>query len=365
MFKPVGPTFQLLAHVLQPWLHASGAGFASRSVAGARSTKPKAARAAGDSFAERGGAMSPVVLIAHSLGWPSASRLSIACKNAGFSVAAIAPRNHPLHTMRSPDRTFVYSPYNTRGSLRSAIERSRPKLIIPCDERVVRHLHALHSACARDGDPLAKLIETSLGRPESYEPLTRRSLLIELASLPGVRVPPMRAIGDLGVLKAWIATQGLPVVLKLDGRSSGHDVMRIAAPADIGRVYASMKLRQNGLRALWDAVMLQDVEQMLSELRDGCRSAMTAQSYVDGRPANCAVACWRGEILGFVAVEAVCTSWAFGPASVVRRVEGREMRAAAELIVRHLGISGMCGFDFMIDNCSGEAMLIEINPRAT
>jgi hypothetical protein len=41
------------------------------------------------------------------------------------------------------------------------------------------------------------------------------------------------------------------------------------------------------------------------------------------------------------------------------------MKAAAQAIVRHLGLSGMCGFDFMLDDASGEAHLIEINPRAT
>lgn len=41
------------------------------------------------------------------------------------------------------------------------------------------------------------------------------------------------------------------------------------------------------------------------------------------------------------------------------------MKAAARAIVRHLGLSGMCGFDFMLDDASGDAHLIEINPRAT
>ena len=119
--------------------------------------------------------MTPVVLIAHSLLWPNAARLAIACKNAGFSVAAIATRGHPVHRMRSVDRTFAYSTLDARGSLRRAIELCRPHLIIPCDDRVVVHLHALHSEGARVGDPTAKLIETSLGRPDSYEVVRKRS----------------------------------------------------------------------------------------------------------------------------------------------------------------------------------------------
>ena len=45
-------------------------------------------------------------------------------------------------------------------------------------------------------------------------------------------------------------------------------------------------------------------------------------------------------------------------------VEGVQMKAAARAIVRHLGLSGMCGFDFVLD-ATGAAHLIEINPRAT
>ena len=41
------------------------------------------------------------------------------------------------------------------------------------------------------------------------------------------------------------------------------------------------------------------------------------------------------------------------------------MKAAASSIVRHLKLSGLCGFDFIIEEASGQAKLIEINPRAT
>jgi hypothetical protein len=41
------------------------------------------------------------------------------------------------------------------------------------------------------------------------------------------------------------------------------------------------------------------------------------------------------------------------------------MKAAARAVVRELGLSGMCGFDFILDDASGDAYLIEINPRAT
>jgi hypothetical protein len=307
----------------------------------------------------------PVILLAATnLGLTNTPRLAITCKNAGFSVAVLAGRSHPVRTTKSPDQVFMYSSYNSRGSLRRAIEAAQPQLIIPCDDFIVRHLHTLHAECVRDGDPIAQLIEASLGAPEYYKRLERRDLLIELASLPDVQVPPMCIVDDLETLKAWIAKHGLPVILKLDGRFAGKDMIKITAHADIGKAYANIKVRQMGLRGLWNILRHGEIEQIMGELR-GCYQVMTAQSYISGRPANCAVACRHGEVLGFVAVEAMRTMSTFGPATVVRRVEGAQMRAAAESIVRHLGISGMCGFDFVIDEHSGAAMLIEINPRAT
>ena len=50
---------------------------------------------------------------------------------------------------------------------------------------------------------------------------------------------------------------------------------------------------------------------------------------------------------------------------MVRLIENAEMSAAAEKIVRRMGLSGLCGFDFMQEASTGKAYLIEINPRAT
>ena len=42
-----------------------------------------------------------------------------------------------------------------------------------------------------------------------------------------------------------------------------------------------------------------------------------------------------------------------------------EMSNAAERIARKLKLSGTHGFDFMLEDATGSAYLIEINPRST
>jgi hypothetical protein len=76
---------------------------------------------------------------------------------------------------------------------------------------------------------------------------------------------------------------------------------------------------------------------------------ITVQSFVQGRPANCAVTCWEGKVLAGIAVEVVASVAEVGPATVVRAVDGPEMIAAAERIARRLNLSGFFGLDFMID----------------
>jgi carbamoylphosphate synthase large subunit len=46
-------------------------------------------------------------------------------------------------------------------------------------------------------------------------------------------------------------------------------------------------------------------------------------------------------------------------------VDNAEMSAAVTKMVRRLNLSGMNGFDFMIEAATGNAYLIELNPRTT
>jgi carbamoylphosphate synthase large subunit len=46
-------------------------------------------------------------------------------------------------------------------------------------------------------------------------------------------------------------------------------------------------------------------------------------------------------------------------------IEHPDMSVAAEKMVRRLNLSGVHGFDFMLEEQTGKAYLIEMNPRAT
>jgi ATP-grasp domain len=311
----------------------------------------------------------PRVLLAATIEWPNAARLAIAFRDAGFAVDVVAPVGHPVHAMRAPSRTYLYRAHRSASSLRQAIEKSQSHLIIPCDDRIVRRLHQLHfdasqSGRSRDSVSIQALIERSLGTPASFPILRKRDSLAALAALKDVRAPRTDSIRTISELRLWVAEHGLPAMLKLDGTSGGEAVVPVYDPAKLGLAFLGMRLRRMGLSRLKRARQNKDVHLPFDYLHDGA-PGISVQARVPGRPANCAVACWRGDILAATAVEAVRLQSPLGASSVVRVVEGAQMKAAARAIVRQLGLSGMCGFDFMLDDASGNAHLIEINPRAT
>jgi hypothetical protein len=299
----------------------------------------------------------PYVLVATALFWPNAVRLCRAFHEVGFEVGAIAPPEHPVHRSKAPLRTFEYRPKAPLESLRGAIAARRPDIIIPCDDRIVAHLCALRAV----GDErLSTLIETSLGGGGASGVIARRATLGEIGRLPNVDVPRTDNVAAASDLRDWVRKFGLPAVLKLDGSWGGNDVVVVRHESEIRRALWEMRLRQSVLRGFKRYVAKGDVEALSRQ-----RSATSVQSFVPGKPANATVACWRGKVLAQVAVEVVESASPFGMATVVRVVDGEAMAAAARSICNHYMLSGLYGFDFIIEEGSGATKLIEINPRAT
>lgn len=313
--------------------------------------------------------MIPRVLLAHSMFWPNVARLAIAFRGAGFAVDAVAPKGHPIHRMQSPNRTFEYRPTSTYKSIKDSIATSQPDLVVPCDDRIVAHLHGIYreaaSACdSVENRSIKSLIESSLGPPDSYDLVRRRSFLTSLGQLPHVHVPQTAAIDSLRDLLDWVHQRGLPAVLKLDGSSGGSDVLLIRNMGEVVPGFLRMGLRKSWLRRMKWLLYDGDIEPFFTA-KNFSTAQVSVQSYVKGRLANCAVACWRGNVVGWASVEVLQCGRAFGVASVVRRVRGEPMIAAARSIARHLELSGVFGFDFVLDEDSQKPKLIEINPRAT
>lgn len=316
----------------------------------------------------RSGTSSPRVLLTDTNRWPAPARIAIGLAKSGCTVAAVCPtRGHPLLYTSAVQRSFPYRSLRPLESLLAAIEAFQPDVIVPCDDRGVMHLHELYDrACKQgaSGTPVASLLERSLGSPDSFVAVSCRSRLLDIARQEGIRVPDSQPLSGLEDLEAWQAGHAFPWVLKGDGTFGGRGVRIAHSFEEASKHYSDIRRMFGAIRAFKRALINRDPF-WLRPWWQNHQPAVTVQSYVLGRPANCAVVCWKGRVLAGIAVEVVSSVGQTGPASIVRVVDNQEMLEAAERLARSLELSGFFGLDFMIEKKSGAAYLIEMNPRCT
>jgi len=308
------------------------------------------------------------VLLTDTNRWALSARLAIGLSEAGCQVSAICPApGHALLKTRVVQRKFRYSGFRPLESLITAIETVDPDIIIPSCDRGVEHLHELYAQSQSrgvGGSKLAALIERSLGSPASHSIVASRYELLALAREEGVRVPSTSRVDTPEELESWRARESFPWVLKADGTWGGGGVKIVHSPDQVQRSLAQLARLFRMRRAIKRIFVNRDPF-WLRPWWNRSQHAVSVQSYIHGHAANCAVVCWKGRVLAGIGVEVVSSDGLTGPANVVRIVDNAEMMFAAERIASRLGLSGFFGLDFMIEEGSGAAYLIEMNPRTT
>lgn len=300
--------------------------------------------------------MSPKILVANAMAWPAASRLARAFLDVGCEVATLTPEDHPVYKSDFVSQRLVYDPLRPVRSVLAAIGHAKPDLIVPCDDRLVDRLRWVW----RHGPEAASaLVERSLGPGVARGDARSRLALSGFRAMPGVRTPATAPIRRLAEIEAVLQHVGLPLVLKLDNAWGGLHVVKITARERVLPTVLGMRARHSWPMRFKRALLRGEIE----ALRDGPQT-IVAQSFVSGRTANLALACWRGAIQAVVPVEAIQTRGVHGISTVVRVRDDSAMLAVAKPIAERLQLSGLHGFDFIIDE-TGAAHLIEINQRAT
>ena len=292
----------------------------------------------------------------------------MALVKTGCSVSAVYPASgHPLSKTRAIGERFRYSPVDPIGSLRTAIEAVDPDLVIPCDDRAVRHLHELHAhdlGQLASGNKVTALIEKSLGSPDSYPIVSTRYNLLKIAQQEGIRIPETELLTAASQLRSGNAALPAPWVLKADSSWGGHGVRIAEDRLQAEESFLELSRPLATARFMKRLIVDRDPYWLQTWLHRS-KPAVIVQSFIQGRPANSAVFCWKGEVLAGIAAEVVNAQGATGSATIVRIVDRPEMLLPAARLARRLGLSGFFGFDFMIEDGTGDAFLIEMNPRCT
>ena len=242
--------------------------------------------------------------------------------------------------------------------LRAAIRAAQPTLIVPCDDMAVWQLHALH---ANEAD-LRPLIELSLGAAEAYPALQQRGEVLRIAQSLGIRVPLTQTLNSAEELEDWNFDRA--AVLKLDGTWGGEGVTIVRSLEEAIQKYHSAPKTMKAWMA-WKRFVINRHFFALWAWQKRKTSKMTIQEFIPGRPATNMIACWRGEVLASSTVEVLVSQAPTGAANVVRVIQNNEIEDAARLLARKLQLSGFHGLDFVLEEDTDAAYLLELNPRAT
>jgi carbamoyl-phosphate synthase L subunit-like protein len=309
----------------------------------------------------------PTILITATMRWFSTARLAMALVEAGCTVDVVCPDNHPVAKTEAARRLYRYRGLAPLTSFLEAITASKPDLIIPTDDLSTRHLHEIYArqkSCGPAGVAISDLIERSLGDANSFAVLYERTKVMQLAREQGIRVPDGTIISNLDELRIWTAKHGFPAVLKTDGSSGGEGVRVVNTLEEGELAFRKLKSPPSFAKTAKHALIDRDLTLVLPFLRRQ-RCAVNAQSFIRGREATSLIACWKGNVLGSLHFEVINKQDQTGPASVLRLIDNAEMSNAAEKMARRLNLSGLHGLDFMLEAVTGNAYLIELNPRAT
>lgn len=291
--------------------------------------------------------------------WVSTARLAMALAELDCPVELMCLRSHPALWTSAVRTRYAYNPLTPLGSVREAIERAQPLTVVAVDELAVAHLREVGRA-----DPEVRaLIDRSLGGARVLDIARSRMAVLEAAQNAGVRVPTTVAVRSEDDLDDAVQTMDLPLVLKSDGTSGGRGV-RIADTLATAR--KAWRLLHNTpsfpvvlRRALWWNEWTHFRPWMRRETH-----AVSAQRLVRGTERTAMAIAHGGDLLTVVCMEVEQVSAIHGPSSILRLVHDAAMEDAIRKITRKLGLTGFCGFDFMVEQ-PGSPLLIEVNVRPT
>lgn len=310
----------------------------------------------------------PRILIVSWLRWVAGPRLASALIELGAEVHTHCSSFHPMRAVDGVESRSAYSMTDPVRSIRAAIRRVRPDVVVSCDDETTNRLYRLLVEAEGGGRPddafIAGCIERSFGATEAFSVCTSRAELLAAATAAGVRAPLTTAIESWVQLSAWIEANGLPAYLKADGTHGGNGVIEIHSVEEARRAWKRLSSPPSLVEAAKYLVKQQDLGRLGAMImrRHG---AISVQSAVNGHAANCLAVCKDGALLAYIGVEVGATAKPNGFGTIVRYSDNADMRHAAEAIAHRLHLNGVFGLDFVVKDGTDEAYLIEMNPRLT
>jgi ATP-grasp domain len=291
------------------------------------------------------------LIVAVASDWIGLARLPQALRQAGFVVRVLCPKNAYVSRSSFLEASYVYDSLTSKAAYAQGFQRVfdawPPDLIVPGDDVAVQLMHELSrmkemGVSAR----VAEVIERSLGDPARYAEIELKSLLGRAAAATGAPLPPQIVSPSIQEALPFVQRHGLPVVVKMDYTMAGQGVRICRAEVEL--------IRCLGQPAPPNTDLLRRP------------ATFCLQKFVPGTPAAVSLAAHRGKM---AAAFAFRKEHSFpsqtGPTSVARFIDRPDLMAVAARLVEYFGYTGFAGVDFMLEETTETAHLIEFNARPT
>lgn len=285
-----------------------------------------------------------IMIVLLSGTWMGTARLPRALASAGFRVASFCHEDSFLSKTRYAEYIFKAP---TTGSafpyLVNAVRQYRPELLIPGCELAVRFLQEIVRA-GSDGrlgeamsDVLA-LVQRSLGNPDYYHATLSKHETLQVAAELGLRAPQQSLVTGIEDAMRCADKYGFPLVLKGEFGFAGNEVRMCSTPDEVAAAYRSLSRGDN--------------------------QRIVAQQYIRGAVAMQTALAVSGRVLESMTMLKERTHpQPAGPSSVIRFLENEESERATSLLIEKYGYTGFGSADFIIENDTQSAYLLEFNPR--
>ncbi len=286
-----------------------------------------------------------ILIVATEPEWIGTARMPQALSRAGFEVGILCPPRSPVSHTKFASRRWllgktIRSLPEMRNAIRHVIADWHPARLFPGDDTATRVLLNMFATQTNAQDPseLRTLLLNSLGDPACHEEMTLKSALTKAAAACGIAMPPGLVSPGEDDAVAFARAHGFPLLLKPDLGAGGQG-FRVCGTEEALRKH-------------------------LAELAAATRVAFTLQKIIEGQPAGLVGVAIKGRLLAALAFAHRRKTRANGPTSVGERVHRPDMVEAAERLMGHFTYNGFAGVDFMIEERTGKAYLLEFNPRA-
>ncbi|WP_158658830.1 thioesterase domain-containing protein [Methylocystis bryophila] len=301
-------------------------------------------------------------LILTALSWPKTARLASAMIQTGFFVDALAPSSSALKSVEGIGKFYSFCGLRPKAEIESAILDARPDILVPIDDFVASVLHELHASTAHSS--IRALIERSLGDPKYYASLYNRQWMNDLARRLGVATPQTTPLLEEEAIPAALATTGFPAFIKTDGSWGGMGVRRVRTLEEARSNWRALRRSPGVPRSVKRALFDGDLS-LIGQMLRRREPVICAQAEIVGPHAVISAVCRNGEVLSMVSAIAINRQLRFGPATSIRFHDSHMFDNEVKSMIKSLGLSGLCGFDFIISDNENRSYFIELNPRAT